>query len=391
MNDHSVMTVNKKLLIVVNVDWFFLSHRLPIAIAAQNAGYDVTIVTADTGKFDEIKNHGLKVLNAPFSRSGTSLFDELGTFRFLYKLFKREKPDLIHLVTIKPNIYGSLAATFFKKIKVINAISGMGYNFSEGRKGVLQRFIRLLMKIAYKREQVSFIFQNTTDQEDFISMGLTDMKHSICIKGSGVDLDEFQFFPATEKNSEGLVEFVLPARMLYDKGVGIFVDAAKQAEAQLKAKAKIILAGSLDPDNKTGVPEVELLKMQVPGYIEWIGFKADMLSVYKNAQVVVLPTYYREGVPKALIEACAIGRPIITTTMPGCKECVTDGFNGYLVTPKSIDELAQKIVLLFNDSELRQQMGRNSRKIAEENFSIQTVIDKTLNLYRDVLSADALK
>ncbi|HVW13944.1 MAG TPA: glycosyltransferase family 4 protein [Mucilaginibacter sp.] len=376
-----------KVFIIVNVDWFFLSHRLPIAIAAQDAGYDVTIVAAGTGKLGDIERHGLKVIDAPFSRSGTSLISEFGTFRFLYKLFKREKPDLVHLVTIKPNIYGSLAATFFKRIKVINAISGMGYNFSESRKGVLQRFIRILMKIAYRRDQVNFIFQNEADQADFINMGLTDPKHCIRIKGSGVDLDEFKFYAAEETGADDKLTFVFPARMLYDKGVATLVDAAIALKDRLKGKAKILLAGALDPDNKTGVPENELLAMQEPGYIEWIGFQKDMPTVLKNCQVVVLPTYYREGVPKALIEACAIGRPIITTDMPGCKECVSDGFNGYLVKPKSVEDLAEKMLWLFKDAAMRKQMGANSRKIAEENFSIRSVVDRTLNLYADVLNS----
>jgi glycosyltransferase involved in cell wall biosynthesis len=217
-------------------------------------------------------------------------------------------------------------------------------------------------------------------------MELTEPERSILIKGSGVDLNEFKFSAAGETNADGLVTFILPARMLYDKGVGIFVDAAKQLQSQLQGKAKIILAGQVDNDNKTGVPEAELINMQVPGYIEWIGFQSNMLQVLENSQVVVLPSYYREGVPKALIEACAIGRPIIATDMPGCKECVADGVNGYLVPPKSVDGLAEKMLLLFNDAQLRQTMGVNSRKIAEENFSIQVVINKTLELYTQSLN-----
>lgn len=381
------MAASHKVFIIVNVDWFFLSHRLPIAIAAKDRGYDVTIVTANSGKVDEIRQHGLKVIEAPFSRSGTSLLSEFSTFQFLYKLFKKEQPDLIHLVTIKPNIYGSLAASFFKNIKVINAISGMGYNFSEGRKGLLQRFITVLMKIGYNREQVRFIFQNTTDLEDFIAMGLTEINRTTLIKGSGVDLNEFKFSPADEVNKDGLVTYILPARMLYDKGVGIFVEAGRILESQLKGKAKLILAGTVDPDNKTGVPEADLIAMQVPGYIEWIGFQKNMPEVLRQSQVVVLPSYYREGVPKALIEACAIGRPIIATTMPGCIECVTDGFNGYQVIPKDAQNLADSILAIFNDAQLRAQMGKNSRTIAEENFSIQIVIDKTLELYQTSLNA----
>ncbi|WP_454801138.1 glycosyltransferase family 4 protein [Mucilaginibacter phyllosphaerae] len=375
-----------KVLIVINVDWFFLSHRLPIAIEAQKRGYDVTIVCADTGRFEEIKAHGLKVIDAPFSRSGTSIKNELSTFKFIYKLFKREKPDLVHLVTIKPNIYGSLAASFFPKIKVINAISGMGYNFSEARKGFVQRAIGLLMQVGYKRKQVHFIFQNSTDFEDFVNMGLVTPDRAILIKGSGVDLQEFDFKLAKDTDDEGLIRFILPARMLYDKGVLVFVEAARLVKDNLFGKAKFILAGSVDLENKTGVPEAELLGMQIPGYIEWIGFQKNMLQVLTDSQVVVLPSYYREGVPKALIEACAIGRPIITTSMPGCKECVIDTVNGYIVAPKSIEQLAEKFNEIASDATLRIKMGASSRKIAEKEFSITHVIDETLKLYSKILA-----
>ncbi len=306
-------------------------------------------------------------------------------FMFLYKLYRQQRPDLVHLVTIKPNIYGSLAAMVFNKISVINAISGMGYNFSEKRRGPLQRIIVFLMKVAYTRKQVNFIFQNATDREEYSRMGLTDDTRSILIKGSGVDLDEFKFVPA-RTDTNGLVTFILPARMLYDKGITILVDAAKLIEDKLKGKATVLLVGPIDTHNKTGISQQELEAMQVPGYIKWIGFQKDMLSVIENCQVVVLPSFYREGVPKALIEACAIGRPIITTNMPGCNDCVKDGFNGYLLTPKSVEDLAQKMLLLFNDAELRCKMGANSRTIAEESFSIKHVIESTLALYDKVLS-----
>lgn len=374
---------NKKLFIVVNVDWFFLSHRLPIALAAKNKNYDVTIVSADTGKASEIINYGLSFIEAPFTRSGTNIYKELLLIRFLKKLYKLHKPDIVHHVTLKPAIYGSLAARKAGIKCVINAISGLGYNFTAGRQGFMQSLLNLLLKQSFKDGKLQFIFQNPDDVNLFKRLDLIKNDDQIhIIKGSGVDLNAFPFSP--EPNGD-IIKVLLPARMLYDKGVVELVNAAKSLKDKYRNKVCFNLAGDIDTHNPAAITETMLRSLLDPPYINWIGFQKSMPTVLSNHNIIVLPSY-REGLPKSLIEACAIGRPIITTDAPGCRECVIEGYNGFLVPVKDHVLLAQHIARLVDDHSLRFAMAQNSRKFAEENFSIQSVVDKTLYLYEKVQS-----
>jgi glycosyltransferase involved in cell wall biosynthesis len=371
-------STNKKLFIVVNVDWFFLSHRLPIALAAKQSGFDVTIVSFDTGRAAEIESHGLKFLNAPFSRSGTNISEELSLVIFLKKLYKKHRPDIVHHVTLKPAIYGSLAARKVGIPIIINAISGLGYNFTDGRKGVKQLILGVLLKRAFGGSKLQFIFQNMDDVEVFKNMGMVGDDQQIhLIKGSGVDLNDFKFVPEPETEK---LTILLPARMLYDKGVAEFVRAAQSLKSKYADKVCFNLAGDIDPSNPAAITEAELQAMLDAPYINWIGYQISMARVLSDHHIIVLPSY-REGLPKSLIEACAIGRPIITTDAPGCKECVTNGYNGFLVPVKDHVLIAEHLETLINDKALRFTMGKNSRTTAEEMFSIENVINRTLEIY----------
>ena len=372
---------NKKLFIVVNVDWFFLSHRLPIALAAKNQNYDVTIVSANTGQASEIINYGLNFIEAPFTRSGRNIFRELLLIRFLKNLYELHKPDIVHHVTLKPSIYGSFAARGAGIKCVINAISGLGYNFTGSRRGIMQLTLNLLLKQSFKDEKLQFIFQNPEDVNLFKHLDLIKNEDQInIIKGSGVDLKVFSFSPEPHGD---LIKVLLPARMLYDKGIIELVTAAKSLKDMYQNKVCFNLAGDIDPHNPAAITKTVLNSLLDPPYINWIGFQSSMPSVLSNHHIVVLPSY-REGLPKSLIEACAVGRPIITSNAPGCKECVIEGYNGFLVPVKEHILLAQHIIRLVNDRPLRLAMGQNSRKFAEENFSIQSVVEKTLYLYEKV-------
>lgn len=367
-----------KLFIVVNVDWFFLSHRLPIAIAAKKKGFDVTIVSEDTGKGDLIRSYGFNFIAAPFTRSGKNIFKEYTLFRFLKKLYSTYKPDIIHHVTLKPAIYGSLAARKVGINKVVNAISGMGYNFTENRKGVLQKVLLTLMKMGFSSPKLHFIFQNQDDIEVFKRSGmLKDESNIHLIKGSGVDLQEFAYASEPE---ERIIKVMLPARMLYDKGVVEFVEAANLLKNKYADKVVFQLTGDIDPHNPASISEIELRKILSAPYITWLGYQKDMAEQLRNCHIVILPSY-REGLPKSLIEACAIGRPIITTEAPGCKECVIEGYNGYLVPVKDHEVLASKLVALLDSKELRLSMGMNSRALAEREFGIEKVVEETLSIY----------
>ena len=367
-----------KLFLVVNVDWFFLSHRLPIALEALKRGYEVTIFTIDTGKKAEIESYGLKCVSLPTSRSGTHILKELKVIALLWRYYKREKPEIIHHVALKPVTYGSIVCRILKIQNVTNALSGMGFLFANPEKVSFTRRILLsLFKIAFKNPYLKFIFQNEDDLNIIVDSGVVDKKQCYIIKGSGVSLNEFAY---SVEPDDKKVRFTLPARMLTDKGIAEFVEAAKMIETQHPNKAEFILAGAIDMGNKAGIPETQIKDWDKEGFVQYIGFQTDMVKVVKEANVIVLPSY-REGLPKSLIEACAIGRAIITTDVTGCRDVVTEGVNGFIVPAKNHEALAQAMEKLLLNRTLRLEMGKKGRAIAEKEFSIEGVIEKTFHIY----------
>ena len=211
---------------------------------------------------------------------------------------------------------------------------------------------------------------------------LAEDSHYCLIKGSGVDLDEFVY--SVPLNIEP-IKILFPARILYDKGIMELIYAAGILEDDYKGKVLFLLAGNCDDDNLASMSESELKKHLVPNYLEWIGFQKQMVPIYQECDIVVLPSY-REGLPKSLIEACAIGRPVVTTDVPGCRECVIDNYNGFLVPAKNSDSLASALKRLIDDKELRLSFGKNSRIIAEKEFSIEKVLEKTFSIYDSIMN-----
>lgn len=379
-----ILMKKKRLLIIVNVDWFFISHRIPIAETALREGWDVFVATQNTGRALEISKKGINFYEIPFSRSGTNLLNELKIVIELFKLFFKIEPDIVHNITLKPVIYGSLISRITKTKGTLNAISGLGYNFTEGRKGFLQTIMLKLMKFGFLQKNLAIIFQNNDDLNEIKEYNvLSKYNKSYLIKGSGVDLKYFKKEDIVPKDK---LEVLFPARMLRDKGLEEFIGAANILKDNYNTKIVFILAGKIDTDNKAGISENYLKKKIEEGYIEWIGHQDSMLSVYKNADIVVLPSY-REGLPKALIEACAIGRPIITTDAIGCKDCVDEGVNGFKVPIRSVVELAKAIEILILSSDLRKVMGNNSRIKAEKEFSLSSVVDKHISIYSKLYNA----
>ncbi len=372
------MPVNKKLLFVVNVDWFFLSHRLPIALAAKKRNYDVTIVTIETNKRAEIESYGFKFIGIPTSRSGTNVFNEINVLFFLWKVYRREKADVVHHVGIKPVTYGSVVARIVNVPKIVNAITGMGYLFINKEKNrFAYQSVLFFFKIGFQNKNTRFIFQNKDDIQDIKKLDILKDDQIFLIKGSGVDLKEFSFHELPESD---VIRIVLPSRMLWDKGVGEFVEAARVLHEKYPGKTEFILAGSVDTENNSAISEEQLLEWTVGGFINWIGFQDKMVDLLASAHIVVLPSY-REGLPKCLIEACAIGRPIVTSDVPGCREVVTEGENGFKVPVKDPVALAIAIENLILNRELRHRMALKAREIAEQNFSIESVISKTFEIY----------
>lgn len=377
----------KKLFIIVNVDWFFLSHRLPVALAAQKDGWDVTIVTADTGKLKDIEAKGLKVINLPMSRSGKNILEELGTLSFLLILYKREKPDVVHHVGMKTILWGTLAAKFAGVNGVVNAISGLGGFFAEDNKGMMAKMMPKVLKFSHDRKNLLCIFQNNEDKGLYVKNGIIKEEQARYIKGSGVDLKEFCYTPEGNENQNEYhkLRVILTARMIVEKGVFILTEAAERLRSKYEDKVEFLLVGGID-DHPGAITKEQLEAVCDGKYIQWLGYRTDVKELLQSSHIVAFPSYYMEGLPKSLIEATAIGRPVITCNSVGCKETVIDGHNGYLIPTKNVDALVEKLNILLSNAKLRQEMGRNSRAYAEANFSIDVVIDRHLNIYQELVS-----
>lgn len=372
-----------KLFIVVNVDWFFLSHRKEIALKAKEAGYNVTVVTKDTGKRQEIEAIGLEVIDLPMNRSGKNIIEELYTCRFLYSLYCCEKPDIVHHVGLKTILWGTLAAKFAHVYGVVNAVSGLGVFFSEGNQSFLSKVLPKLLHFSHYRNNLAVIFQNDEDKSLFLKHHIIKDMQAYMIKGSGIDLNQFCY---TLEPEDRKIKVLLTARMIVEKGIFVLIDAALQLKDRYKDKVQFFLCGGLD-DNPKAIKESELKEVCDGEYIQWLGYRTDVLELLKNCHIVAFPSYYKEGLPKSLIEACAVGRPIITTYSIGCKETVVDGYNGFLIPIKDSESLAQKLQVLFENKELRQKMGCNSRSLAEKDFSIESVVEKHLEIYKALVNS----
>lgn len=373
------MILNKtRLLFVTNVDWFFISHRLVIAEEAQKCGFEVIVAAEDTGRSQEIVDKGIQFINLPFSRSGTNPFKEFNTLIKFLKIYYNIKPDIIHHITLKPVIYGSIIAKLLNVKGIINAVSGLGYAFTEGRISIVSKIMLRLMKYGFSNN-LSVIFQNKDDYNELSNLRVISPKNKIYfIKGSGVSLAKF--YP-TPLPSFDTIKIVLPSRMLWDKGVKEFYEAAVLLRANYFDKIQFVLAGMADEDNKAGL-SVNLLNQWEEGdYFKWVGHQKDIFEVYKNSHIVVLPSY-REGMPRTLIEACAMGRAIITTDAIGCRECVDEGINGMKVPVKNSQSLAKSIEVLINNPKKIIEMGIASRAKAEKEFDIDSVIKIHLEIYK---------
>ena len=374
-----------KLFFVVNVDWFFLSHRLVVALAAQQNGYDVTVVVGNSGRIHEIADAGLHYIEMPVSRSGTNVLKELFALCFLIWLYIKEKPNIVHHVTPKIVAYGSVAARL-TRTKAINAISGLGTVFSEdSAHGLFRKIVLLLFRFGLKDRKQKVIFQNTDDKQLFIDRKIIQSQQAILIIGSGVDLKKFCFLP---KLTQKKIIITLPARMLYDKGVVEFVEMARLLKQQdFQMTIKYWLVGGTDQASAKGISQSQLESWNNEGIVFWHGYQEDMVNILGQTDIVVFPSY-REGLPKSLIEACAVGRPIVCFDVVGCREVVQQNKNGYLVPFKDIEALVSKVKALIDNELLRMEMGKESRKIAEQKFSIMKVVQLHIELYKNMLSND---
>lgn len=365
-----------KIILFANTDWYLYNYRMPLAMELRARGHEPVLVSPEGNYHARMEEQGFRWLCFPFSRQGRNPLQELTMLWRLRNLYKKEKPDAVHHFTIKCVLYGSIAGRMCRVPRIINAVPGLGYIFS--RRGntvdLLQRMVVLFYRFALRGTSV--IFQNPDDQALFVREKLVQEGQHHLIRGSGVDLQRFT--PQPEPEGDPVV--ILPSRMLWSKGVKYFIEAARMLR-KAGLRARFVLAGADDPGNPEAVPQIQLEAWQRQGDAEWWEWTDDTPSLYHRAHIVCLPSTYGEGVPRSLVEACASGRPVVTTDMPGCREVVRDGENGFLVKPHHSGELADALKRLIENPELRHEMGERSRQIAAREFSQQKVIKETLKLY----------
>lgn len=370
-----------KVAFVVTESWYFLSHRQPLMRACREAGWDSVLLTRVRAA-DRDALTPYRVVPLGLDRASRNPMRELLSLIELIRILAREKPDIVHLVALKPVLYGALAAWLLGRDAVC-ALGGLGSLFvgGGGWRARLRRLVIAAMRMLLKRRRVRMILQNDDDRASLLDAGVIAPGQVTLIRGAGVDLDRFRPLP----EPDGPPVFVLPARMLRDKGVADLVAAARLLRARGVA-CRVWLAGAPDPDNPTSLSPDELNAWQAEGLVEWLGHRADMPALWARAHVCVLPSFYREGVPKALLEAAACARPIITTDMPGCRDVVTPEIEGLLVPPRDPEALAQAMARLAGAPDLRRTMGAAARRRAEAEFGERGVMDRTMALYRAILS-----
>lgn len=374
--------MNKKLIIVVNVDSFFLSHRKDIAIAAMKEGIEVVIVAQDTGRMGDIRALGMRAINLKINPSGMNLREEWQTIRFLTRLFCEEKPDIVHLVGPKINLWGALAARLAKVPAVVSAVSGMGVIMGAG--GLLSRVMPAAYRLVSRQRKLLVIFQNREDEALYLRHKIVRPEQCRYIMGSGIHLDEYTYTPEPE---QGKIIILFTARMIVEKGVFVLQETAKMLYNEYKGKIQFRLCGgTVLPERKNYIPEEKLNNFGDDDYFVWMGQRDDIREQLQQCHIFAFPSYYREGLPKSCIEANASGRPIITTNVIGCKDTVVDGETGFIIPGNDPQALADKLRILIEDKALRQQMGKAARKYAEKHFSIDRVVAKHMSIYHELLS-----
>ncbi|MFJ1301797.1 glycosyltransferase family 4 protein [Pseudomonadota bacterium AL_CKDN230030165-1A_HGKHYDSX7] len=373
--------MSKILLFVVNNPAFFMSHRAPLACAAQAEGYDVHVATMDGPAVADIQALGLTHHAIPMTRSGKHPLQELKTLMALVRLFKRLRPDLVHLVTIKPVLYGGLAARLARVPAMVAAISGLGFVFvARGGKAALVRgVVSVLYRLALGHPNSKIVFQNANDRELLGKIGAVRDDQVEMIRGSGVDLAEYRAEPEPDEPAVAL----MVARLLRDKGVVEFVAAARLLREQ-GLPVRLRLAGGIDPGNPASITPDELQAWRDEGLVDILGERRDVADLYAASHIAVLPSY-REGLPKSLIEAAACGRAVVTTDVPGCRDAIEPGETGLLVPPKDAGALAGAIAALAVDRTRRQTMGAAGRRLAEREFSIADVSRRHLDIYAKLI------
>jgi glycosyltransferase involved in cell wall biosynthesis len=372
---------NKKLLFIISVDSYFVSHRLHLAKIAIQNGFEVGIICKVSSHQDVIENSGVRVFDWKLSRGSINPFSEIGAIIQLHKVIKKFSPDVIHSVALKPVFYSAIVNKF-NYCNIVYALGGLGFVFSSNKlKAILLRtVISKSLKFLIGRSLV--ILQNTDDEKILLDVGIANKAQVRLIRGAGVDVNKFVPIQRnTDKSSLPMI--ILPARMLWDKGVSEFVSCAKKINSDFK-RANFVLVGGIDKNNPEGILEKQLMEWHNGGVITWLGHQQNMLKVYQQSDIVLFPSY-REGLPMSLLESASCEIPIVAFDVPGCREVVINNENGFLVCFKNKTQLSKSINKLIDNINLRIKFGEKSRSLAIKEFSQKKIGKETLQVWNEAL------
>ncbi|WP_428737637.1 glycosyltransferase family 4 protein [Sulfurimonas sp.] len=369
----------KKILYIINVDWFFISHFLPIGLEGLQRGYEVHIACGITDKKEYLESLGFIVHPLQLSRSGTSIKTELKTMIEVYKIIKDTQAHILELLTIKPILYGGIASRFLKIPKKVFYITGLGYVFiAKGFKGfIIRNIVKTMYKLAISGENNSIITENIFDKGLIESLNTVQEKQITIIRGAGVDIQKYKFI----QEDTSKVTVAMACRLLKDKGVMEYIQAAKKLKLD-GFDVSFELYGDVDHFNPATLTNDDLIQIKTEGFVKVHGFSSDISGVFSKANIVVLPSY-REGLPKVLLEAAACGRAIVTTDVPGCRDAIEPNVTGLLCKVKDVNSLADTMKQLILDDALRIQMGQAGRDLAQKEFDIAKVVQKHFKLYEN--------
>lgn len=379
----TALATPRKALLFANTEWYLYNFRRSLALALRNAGYEVLLVSPPGPYGEKLRALGFRWIPAPMARRSLNPLHELALVRWLHRLIRDERVDVVHGFTIKCAVYGSLAARLGGLPARVSAVAGMGYVFTSAdmKARLLRPVVRMLMRMALGGSGARLILQNPDDVALFVRTRLVDEAQIRLIPGSGVDCGRFR--PAPGKAAGARFRVLLAARLLWDKGLAEYIEAARRLRAEGR-DIDFLLAGDPDPGNPAAVPEATVRGWVEEGLIEWLGHVHDMPGLLHSVDAVVLPSY-REGLPKGLIEAAACALPLITTNAPGCREVVDHEVNGLQVPVKDGPALAHAIARLHDSPELRQRLGTAARGKALGEFDERIVIERTLAVYAELL------
>jgi glycosyltransferase involved in cell wall biosynthesis len=378
----SVKEIHPRLLYLITEDWYFWSHRLDLARVARQAGFDVSIATRVTDHGERIRREGFRLIPITLRRRSRNPFVELAALLELVRVYRRERPMIVHHVALKPILYGSIAARWARVPVVVNSFAGLGYAFTEQQRrgGFLLACLRQALRLLLKLNRSVVVFQNRDDRDLFVREDVVALPQTRIIPGSGIDTETFNIRPLP--SGDPIV--LLASRMLWDKGIGDFIEAVRHLKSA-DVSARFVLVGRCDEHNPAAIPPEQIHHWVHAGLVEYWGHRDDMAETLALATIVVLPSY-REGLPKVLLEAAACGKPLVASDVPGCRDIVIPGVNGILVPARNPAALAQAIDSLLRDSSLRMAMGDAGRETVVRRFSVEPIASQTVNLYRELLA-----